>query len=150
MKPNKTSLVSETGRCTKEEKKKGKNTVQSRKKVCEVYGEECFTKRQCQRRFARFRSGNLNVQDVPHTGRPTTTNDDKIKALIETNQRMTAREIVEKLDISNSIFNLHLQQLGYLDPFFASKNKCSSERGIFQLTEKWQKFIQQNDQYIID
>ena len=50
---------------------------------------DCLTERQCQRWFARFRSGNFNVQVVLHTGRPTTTDDDKIKALIETNRRMT-------------------------------------------------------------
>lgn len=95
--------------------RKGKNAVQARKKLSEVYGKGCLTERQCQRWFARFRSGNFNVQDAPHTGRPTTTDDHKIKALIETNRRMTTREIAEKLDISNSTVYLHLQQLGYVN-----------------------------------
>lgn len=51
--------------------------------------------------FYWFTSGNFNVQDAPLTSRLTTTDDDKIKALIETNRHMTTREIGEKLDILN-------------------------------------------------
>ena len=46
--------------------------------------------RQCQCCFSHFRSGNFNVQDATHTGLPTTTDDDKIKEVIETYKRMTA------------------------------------------------------------
>ena len=34
--------------------------------------------------------------------------------------------------------------------FFASKNQTSYESGIIELTERWQKVIEQNGQYIID
>ena len=34
--------------------------------------------------------------------------------------------------------------------FFVSKNQTFYESGIMKLTERWQKVIGQNDQYIID
>ena len=34
--------------------------------------------------------------------------------------------------------------------FFASENQTSYESGIMKLTERWQKVIEQNGQYIID
>ena len=37
-----------------------------------------------------------------------------------------------------------------LDQFLASKNQGFFENGIFQLSERWQKAIQQNGQCIID
>ena len=55
------------------------------------------------------------VQDAPHTGHPKTTDDNKIKMLIETNGHITTREIAEKPVISNSTVHLHLQQLGYVN-----------------------------------
>ena len=61
------------------------------KKLSDVYGENGLIERRCQCWFAHFRSGNFNVQDALHTGCSTTTDDDKIKALIETNQSMTTR-----------------------------------------------------------
>ena len=83
--------------------------MQARRKLYIVYGKDCLTERQCQHWFSRFRSGKFIVRDPPHTGRPTTTGGNKIKALIGTNQLMTTREIVENLDISNSPVYLHLQ-----------------------------------------
>ncbi|EPB66013.1 hypothetical protein ANCCEY_14900, partial [Ancylostoma ceylanicum] len=98
-----------------ENSRKGKNAEQARKKLCEIYGEDCLTECQRQHWFTRLLSGNFNVQDTPHTGHPTTTDDNKIKRLVETNRRMTTREIAEKFDIPNSTVYLHLQQLGYVN-----------------------------------
>ncbi|GFV61026.1 histone-lysine N-methyltransferase SETMAR [Trichonephila clavipes] len=45
--------------------RKGKNAVQARKKLTDVYGEGVLTVRQCQNWFAKFRSGNFDVEDAP-------------------------------------------------------------------------------------
>ena len=63
--------------------------MQARKKLYDVYGEDCLIERQGQCWFAHSRSGNFNKQYVSHTGRPTIPDDDKIKALIEINWHMT-------------------------------------------------------------
>ena len=42
--------------------KKGKNAVQARKKLTDVCGEDVLTVRQCQNWFAKFQSGNFDVQ----------------------------------------------------------------------------------------
>ncbi|GFX78310.1 histone-lysine N-methyltransferase SETMAR [Trichonephila clavipes] len=52
---------------------KGKNAVQARKKMTDVYGEGVLTVRQCQNWFAKFRSGNFDVEDAPRSGRPDNT-----------------------------------------------------------------------------
>ncbi|GFW66535.1 histone-lysine N-methyltransferase SETMAR [Trichonephila clavipes] len=44
--------------------RKGKNAVQARKKLTDVYGEGVLTVRQCQNWFAKFRSGNFDVEDA--------------------------------------------------------------------------------------
>ncbi|CAL1263716.1 unnamed protein product [Larinioides sclopetarius] len=49
--------------------KRGKNAVQARKKLTDVYGEDELTVRQCQNWFVKFRSGNFDVDDAPHSGR---------------------------------------------------------------------------------
>ena len=60
------------------------------------------------------------MQDASYTGRPTATDDDKIKALVETNRPMTTPQITEKLDVSNSTVFLHLHQFGYVNKLDAS------------------------------
>ena len=95
--------------------RKGKNAVQARKKLYDVYGEKSLTERQCQNWFARFRSGDFHLKDARRSGRPTEVNDDKIKVMIENNCRSTTREIAEKFNISHTWVERHLKQFGYVN-----------------------------------
>ncbi|GFV75089.1 histone-lysine N-methyltransferase SETMAR [Trichonephila clavipes] len=73
--------------------RKGKNAVQARKKLTDVYGEGVLTVRQCQNWSAKFRSGNFDVEDAPRSGRPVEADKDAIKAFVDANRRITTREI---------------------------------------------------------
>ena len=66
---------------------KGKNAVQARKKLYDVYGEKSLTDLQCQNWFSGFRSGDFHLKDAPRSGRPTEVDNDKIKAMIENHRR---------------------------------------------------------------
>ena len=44
--------------------RKGKNAVQARKKLYDVYGEKSLTERQCENWFARFGSGDFHLKDA--------------------------------------------------------------------------------------
>ena len=44
--------------------RKGKNAVQARKKLYDVYGEKSLTERQCQNWFAGFRSKDFDLKDA--------------------------------------------------------------------------------------
>ncbi|GFU75300.1 histone-lysine N-methyltransferase SETMAR [Trichonephila clavipes] len=88
--------------------RKGKNAVQARKKLTDVYGEGALIVRQCQNWFAKFRSGNFDVEDAPRSGRPV---EDAIKALVDANRRITTREIGLRLYLSNSTVYDHLKGL---------------------------------------
>lgn len=79
--------------------RKGKNARQAYEKLRKVYGDNALQERQCQRWFTKFRTGNFNLNDALRSGRPTEVDDDKIKALIESNPRYTTREIAETLNI---------------------------------------------------
>lgn len=92
--------------------RKGKNAAQARRKLVEVYGEDVLTERQCQNWFAKFRSGNFDLQDAARGGRPVEADDDKIQALVDANRRVTTREIAERLNLSNSTVHDHLKGLG--------------------------------------
>ena len=96
---------------------KAKNAVQARKKLYDLYDEKSLTERQCQNWFTRFRSGDFDLKDAPRSGCPTEVDDDKIKAMIENNRCSTTLEIAEKLNISHTCVERHLQQLGYEFPF---------------------------------
>ncbi|GFX69551.1 histone-lysine N-methyltransferase SETMAR [Trichonephila clavipes] len=65
-----------------------------------------------QLRFAKFRSGNFDVEDAPRSGRPVEADKDAIKALVDANWRITTREIGLRLNLSNSTVYDHLKGLG--------------------------------------
>ena len=50
--------------------RKEKNAALAHRKLCGVYGDECFSERQCQNLFARFRSGNFDIKDEARPSRP--------------------------------------------------------------------------------
>ncbi|GFW28276.1 mariner transposase [Trichonephila clavipes] len=83
--------------------RKDKNAVQARKKLTDVYGEGVLTVRQCQNWFAKFRSGNFDVEVAPRSGRPVEADKDAIKALVDANREKSGRRI----DVCYSLLKQH-------------------------------------------
>ncbi|GFU25822.1 histone-lysine N-methyltransferase SETMAR [Trichonephila clavipes] len=83
-------------------------SLQTRKKMTDVYGEGVLTVRQYQNWFAKFRSGNFDVEDAPRSGRPVEADKDAIKALVDANQRITTqRNLCRRTDDCDSILKRH-------------------------------------------
>lgn len=94
--------------------KKGKRAADTHKKICRVYGDDALTERVCQKWYAKFRSGDFDVNDAPRSGRPTKINSSNVKAIIEVNPSQSVREIATTLSISHTSVENHLRQLGYV------------------------------------
>ena len=97
--------------------KKGKNTTETQKKICAVYGEGAVTDWMCQKWFAKFRAGDFSLDDAPWSGWPVEVDSHQIETLIENNQHYTTREITDTLKISKSSVESHLHQPGYVNRF---------------------------------
>ena len=82
--------------------KKGKNTTETHKKICTVYGEGAVTDQTCQKWSAKFRGGDFLLDNAPWLGRPVEVVSDQIETIIENNQRYTMQEIADILKISKS------------------------------------------------
>jgi len=94
--------------------RKGKNTTQTRKKICAVYGESAVSEHVCQNWFAKFRADDTTCEDRKRSSRPLVVDDDQIKSLIENNPHYTTREIAEIIDVSQKTVVNHLHILGYI------------------------------------
>ena len=64
--------------------KEGKNSTEMQNKICAVYGEGAVTAPVCQKRFARFHSGDFSLDSAPRSGRPV-EGSNHIETLIENN-----------------------------------------------------------------
>ena len=74
--------------------RKGKNATKTRKKICDM--EDAISDRMCQKCFATFHSGEMNIEDAPLAG--VTTDVDQITALIDSDRQITVREIAARLN----------------------------------------------------
>ncbi|EZA50238.1 Histone-lysine N-methyltransferase SETMAR [Ooceraea biroi] len=97
--------------------RKGKNASQVTNSICSVYGEGALAERTVRKWFAKFRAGDFNLKDQERSGRPSTTDDDQIKTLIENNPRYTTRELAEILKISKTTVHDHVVKLGYVSRY---------------------------------
>ncbi len=61
------------------------------------------------------RFGDFNLEDQECPGRPSTTDEDQIKILIENNPRYTTRKLAKMLNIK--IHYEHFVKLGYINRF---------------------------------
>ena len=97
--------------------KKSKNTTETHKKICAVYGEGAVTGQMCQKWFVKFRAGDFSLDNAPWLSRPFEVDSDQIETLTENNQRYTTWAIADILKISKSSVENNLHQFGYVNCF---------------------------------
>ena len=92
--------------------KLGHNAAVATRNINEAFGDGTANERTTQRWFAKFRYGDMSLENEPR-GRPeAAVDDDKLKALIESDTRQTVRELGEKLGVHNSTISRHLAAIG--------------------------------------
>lgn len=90
---------------------KGSNATVATKNICNVYP-SALDVRKCQRWFSRFRSGNFDLSDSYRSGRPTTLDNDVLRAEVEANPCQTIEELSNTLNQPWSTIQEHLHQIG--------------------------------------
>ena len=92
--------------------KKGNSAAEMARNIHPVYREECVNERTCRRWFAKFRSGDLTLEDEDRTGRPVEFDGTLLEAALEENPSVSVEELARKLSSNHSTVHRHLQQLG--------------------------------------
>ena len=94
-----------------------------------VYREGVIGKSTARKWFAKFKNGNFDIGNMPHSGRPSKFDKDHLKALLKEESRQTSRELAKKMNCDQkTIFN-HLYSMGFAKklgvwvPHELSKNK---------------------------
>lgn len=92
--------------------KLGRNATQAAHNINEAFGEDTANERTVQRWFAKFRSGDMSLENEER-GRPETVIDnDHLKALIEADTRITVRELATDLNVSIGTISQHIKAIG--------------------------------------
>ncbi|CAF1659633.1 unnamed protein product [Adineta ricciae] len=90
----------------------GSKATEATRNICSTMGKDALSIRTAQHWFHRFKNGNFELDDLPHTGRPSEVDMDHLKQLIEEDPRLTTRCLSERLGCSHTTVETHLHELG--------------------------------------
>lgn len=92
--------------------KLGHSATQAARNINGAFGKDTANERTVQRWFAKFRSGDMSLENEER-GRPGPVIDnDDLKALIEADKRKTVRELAGDLNVSIGTISEHLKEIG--------------------------------------
>jgi [histone H3]-lysine36 N-dimethyltransferase SETMAR len=77
------------------------------KNICDVYGPDVI----------KVRSGDFSLIDKPRAGRPLKSDDDNLTVIIDTNPRLTTREIALMMGVNQSTVLTHLKRIGMVSRY---------------------------------
>lgn len=81
------------------------------REICAVNGKNTVSKAKCSAWYRRFCDGQFDLDDAPRSGRPATTDDNQVLALIRNNPHLTVAEMADTFKISHSTECRRLQKL---------------------------------------
>ncbi|GFW33149.1 hypothetical protein TNCV_2110771 [Trichonephila clavipes] len=64
---------------------KGNNTMEAKRNLYDMFGEEAVTARICQRELVKFLLGDFCLKDEPRSGSPSNVSDEVLHKMIRTN-----------------------------------------------------------------
>ena len=88
---------------------RGVNAAEAAREICSVYGNGAIPESTARRWFSRFKNGNFDLKDGPHTGRPTVFDEERLNQLLHENPRQTTRELAEQMDCDQKTVVNHLR-----------------------------------------
>ena len=89
----------------------GHKATDAASNLCSTMSKDVLSIRTAQHWFNRFRNGNLELDDLPRSGRPVEVDMDALKQLIEEDPRLTTRCLAERLGCVHATVETHLKEL---------------------------------------
>ena len=90
----------------------GRKATEATRNICSTMSEDTLSIHRAQHWFNRFKSGNFELNDSRHLGRPLEVDVDVLKQLIEEDFRLTTCCLAERLGRSHTTVETHLSELG--------------------------------------
>ena len=102
-----------------------------------LYGEGVIGKSTARKWFAKFKNGTFDIDDTPHSGRPSEFDEDHLKALLKEESRQTSCELAEKINCDQKMILNHLHSMGFFEklgvwvPYEFSENNKENRLLLF-------------------
>ena len=107
---------------------RGQKAAEAARNICMVYREGVIGESTARKWFAKFKNGNFDMDNTPHSGRPSKFDEDHLKALLKEESCQTSRKLAEKMNCDQKTILNHLcsmvfaEKLGVLVLYELSEN----------------------------
>ena len=85
---------------------RGQKAAEAAWDICMVYGEGVIGESMARKWFAKFKNGNFDIDNTPHSRRPSEFDKDHLKALLKQESRQTSHELVKKMNCNKKRFSI--------------------------------------------
>lgn len=89
-----------------------KTAAESYRLLVEAYGEHTPTQKTCERWFARFQSGNFDLEDKERPGQLKKFEDAELQELLDVNPCQTQKELAIELNVDRATISRRLHAMG--------------------------------------
>ncbi|EGI68987.1 Mariner Mos1 transposase, partial [Acromyrmex echinatior] len=89
-----------------------KSAAESHRILVEVYGDHALSERTCQKWFARFKSGDFDLEDQERAGCPRKFAE--LEALLDEDPCQTQEELALSLEVTQQNISLRLKAMGMI------------------------------------
>ena len=80
-----------------------------------VYEEGVIGEAMTRKWFAKFKNGNFDINNTPHSGRPSKFDKDHLKALLKEESHQTSCELAKKINCNQKPLLNHLHSMGFAE-----------------------------------
>lgn len=91
-----------------------KNASQACELLSETYPDYKIDVRMCQRWFARFKSGDFDVEDKERPGQAKNFEDEELEALLDEDPSLTQEELARALGVAQQTISDRLKAMGMM------------------------------------
>ena len=83
--------------------------------ICMVCGEDGIGESMARKWFAKFKNGNFDIDNMPHSGRPSEFDENHLKALLKEESCQTSCELAEKMNCDQKMILNHLHSMRFAE-----------------------------------
>lgn len=89
-----------------------KRAAETHRILVDVYGDNAPSERTCQKWFARFKSGNFDLEDEERSGQPKKFEDKDLEALLNEDSSQTIAQLARALGVTHQAVSHRLKAMG--------------------------------------
>lgn len=106
--------------------------AETHRRLCTAFGPNIISKTAVYDWFERFKAGDESLEDQPRSGRPPELDDNELRELVESNPRLTTRELASRLGCGQTTVVNHLAKIGKVPKWGTWVPHQLSERDLQQ------------------